>query len=831
MVKKAVIVGLLLVVILASVALGREIVVTSIADSRTGSFRWALQAARSGDTITFDPQIFPPDHPATIYPRSELPQIHCGNLTIDASNAGVIIDGSNVPSDWNNGLQVYSDRNTVMGMQIVNFAGSGIVVGGGKRNTIGGDRTVGSRPIGQGNLVCGNGIGINLCDVGTYANAVLGNLIGVAADGTTPWGNRDFGVFVENNVHDNVIGPGNVIANNGQGILIIGATAFRNRITQNSIHTNRISGISLQEGANSDLHAPTILDFALEEGAVSGVTCHECQVELFSDHEYEGAIYEGHTQADKSGQFSFSSTGPLKGPNLTATTSDPQGNTSSFSSPTQGTRAARILQTGNDTPKQLLITNSSSELADNRMGGMWNGFWQLDNQASWTDIFTRQILGLGLTRAALTINSREQITAGQQAADMSQPEMSILPVHDALFTMVSDWGVQITYTLTFWDKENPHTADVLSGPRFQTEEEIARYLEFVQFIVSHFKDRVQRYEVWGEPDLGAPGHHIPLLTYIDLVPRLVSVVHTADPEAKIQVGATSGLRDRESQDYLFAVLQSEIMPLVDVVAWHPFYGESPIHEASYYYEYPSIVRQIKRTAEANGFVGEYQADEMVWWTHGEVNDQPWRYSTLQSAKYTARTVLLHLGMDVSATLGGIGERPDIFTTIQNLCTTMAGHEAIDMLVEIDINYNGPVAHCSFRFPNGDRMLAVWTDGIAQDEDPGVPATITFPGLTARTVTGIDVLRGFEQDLVFKTDGDSTIVRDLLVKDYPILIKLSDVTMNPDYAETVGDGFHRLGNVNAMPSSTGSSSDRDGDGVPDDEDYCPDWPGSKEANGC
>ena len=368
-------------------------------------------------------------------------------------------------------------------------------------------------------------------------------------------------------------------------------------------------------------------------------------------------------------------------------------------------------------------------------------------------------------------------------------------------------------------------------PALATEEEIARYLEFVQFIVSHFKDRVQRYEVWGEPDLGAPGHHIPLLTYIDLVPRLVSVVHTADPEAKIQVGATSGLRDRESQDYLFAVLQSEIMPLVDVVAWHPFYGESPIHEASYYYEYPSIVRQIKRTAEANGFVGEYQADEMVWWTHGEVNDQPWRYSTLQSARYTARTVLLHLGMDVSATLGGIGERPDIFTTIQNLCTTMAGHEAIDMLVEIDINYNGPVAHCSFRFPNGDRMLAVWTDGIAQDEDPGVPATITFPGLTARTVTGIDVLRGFEQDLVFKTDGDSTIVRDLLVKDYPILIKLSDVTMNPDYAETVGDGFHRLGNVNAMPSSTGSSSDRDGDGVPDDEDYCPDWPGSKEANGC
>jgi len=27
------------------------------------------------------------------------------------------------------------------------------------------------------------------------------------------------------------------------------------------------------------------------------------------------------------------------------------------------------------------------------------------------------------------------------------------------------------------------------------------------------------------------------------------------------------------------------------------------------------------------------------------------------------------------------------------------------------------------------------------------------------------------------------------------------------------------------------SDRDGDGVPDDEDLCPDWPGSPETNGC
>ena len=187
---------------------------------------------------------------------------------------------------------------------------------------------------------------------------------------------------------------------------------------------------------------------------------------------------------------------------------------------------------------------------------------------------------------------------------------------------------------------------------------------------------------------------------------------------------------------------------------------------------------------------------------------------------------MNLGLDCAVIAGGIGERPDVFPMIRNLCTTMAGHEAIDMPVEIDIEYAGPAAYCAFRYPNGDRMLAVWTDEIAVDNDPGIPATITFPGMTAEPVTGIDVLHGFEQELVFETDGDSTIVRNLLVKDYPILIRLSDVTMSPDYVETVGDGFHQLGKPGA-----GTASDRDSDGVPDYEDFCPDWPGSKETNGC
>ena len=821
--KRLVIVSLILLAVTLTCD-AREVVVTSTADSGAGTLRSALQSARSGDVITFDPSVFPPGNPATIFPRSELPPISCGHLTIDASNAGVIIDGSNVPGDWNNGLQVYSSHNTVMGLQVVNFAGSGIVVAQGTNNVIGGDRSSGLGLVGQGNLVSGNCFGINLCDVGTSENQIVGNLIGVQADGRTPWANRGSGVFIEPGATHNTVGPSNVVAHNGSdGVTVLGADAYSNTITTNAIFGNGAGtldrDINLLDGGNGDAKAPEILGIERSNTLV-GTAVPNATIEVFSGRQ-RAEVFEGTTTADSKGRFSFCWDTLSVDSYLLCTETDALGNTS----PLSAAIATAPMQVEESGWRQILAVKSASELADNRIGGMWNELWQSDDQTEWADVFTRQIVKLGLKRARLTINGLEQVT-GEYVEDMSQPEMSVISIHDALFTMVANAGVQITYTLIFWDKESPYTEQVLSGPRFQTEGQVIRYLEFARFIVGYFKDRVARFEIWNEPNLGEPGQHIDIADYIELVRRVVPIIRSEWPEALIQVGGTAGLRDQEPHDYLLEILQPSIMPLIDVISWHPLFGESPVNEAAYYYSYPSIVREIKDIAEANGFSGEYEADEITWWTVGEENDHPWRYSTLHAAKYYARGIIMNLGLDCAVVAGGIGERPDVFSTIQNLCTIMAGHESIDMPTTIDIITDGPAAYCTFRYSNGDRMLAVWTDGIAQDEDPGVPTTITFPGLIAATVTGIDVVQGFEQELVFEIDGEDTVVRDLLVKDYPILIRLSDMTFGPDYQETVGDGFHRIGEPAAC-----AAPDRDGDGVPDDEDFCPDWPGSPGTNGC
>lgn len=77
----------------------------------------------------------------------------------------------------------------------------------------------------------------------------------------------------------------------------------------------------------------------------------------------------------------------------------------------------------------------------------------------------------------------------------------------------------------------------------------------------------------------------------------------------------------------------------------------------------------------------------------------------------------------------------------------------------------------FVLPDGDRMLALWANGVAADDDPGTPATLTFPGDPAVGAIGIDVLEGFQQELVAERSGSDLVIRDLLVKDYPIFVRL------------------------------------------------------------
>jgi hypothetical protein len=247
--------------------------VSSAEDSGLGTLRQALLDAVSGDRIIFRTSIFDPAKPPTIFVRSALPTLNRNNVTVDASNAGVILDGRLVAAGTN-GLVIRGDNCVIRGLTIQNFPSNGIIIepdtndNRAAGNVIGGDRSVGSGPNGQGNLIIANGdSGIDIHSTGAISNTVRGNYIGIERSGRFDQGNARSGVAIWQGASGNVVGgtiPGhrNVISGNDHnGVWIEGNGTNQNAVVGNNIGTradglepvgNGFAGVAIQDGASNN---------------------------------------------------------------------------------------------------------------------------------------------------------------------------------------------------------------------------------------------------------------------------------------------------------------------------------------------------------------------------------------------------------------------------------------------------------------------------------------------------------------------------------------------------------------------------------------------------
>jgi hypothetical protein len=206
--------------------------------------------------------------------------------------------------------------------------GRGVIIAGGAQNN-----TIGGNSAGERNVISGsNDLGVVITDAGTNGNTLKGNYIGTNATGTAAIPNNT-GVLVAGAAQNNAIGgtaagEGNLIAfNTGDGVRVSDAGTTGNTIRGNSIHSNGGKGIETINGGNLELAPPVITGF----GSVMGTACANCTVDIYSDNEDEGRVYEGSTTADGAGDWTFD--GSPEGPKVTATATDAAGNTSEFSVP------------------------------------------------------------------------------------------------------------------------------------------------------------------------------------------------------------------------------------------------------------------------------------------------------------------------------------------------------------------------------------------------------------------------------------------------------------------------------------------------------------------
>lgn len=745
-----------------------SITVENTADVGEGSFRDALHKAEPYDTITFEPEVFKPEAPATIRIYTPLPELARDHLAIDASHAGVILDGG---GGEYGGLSINAKYVTIQGLHIINFEGTAITLWENSQyNTIGGDPQVGAGPLGQGNLITGNRDGIIIQKGGNH-HTIAGNRIGVKFNGLV--GNTYSGIQINDHSPGNVIGPGNVIAYSGApSIDISTGDTGGTTITRNLIY-GEDTVLRMVPPTTNYTAAPVILSYD-PAGIVTGVACPGCEVEIFSGEDNWAQFYEGSVTAGPDGTFTFPAGTPFSGPNLKATATTPGGATSHFSLPTPGKGWTLELQEGNFFPAEVLASLSSKDIVeDNRIGQ--HGYYPYCWMYCWEGApYLDGLGGMGIKRIRLSFNEMEV------SYDLNRSEY-LDENHDGCIKAFHDQDMAISYIISYWNKDAQKSGEEVPCERFANvgpgDPETKEYLRYVRDTVGYLSERgVHEYEIWNEPDNFACTQGIRPENYITLVSLVVPEIKAIDPQARVFVGAPSGTDGPSAAAYLRRIADTgEIMPIVDGLTWHPFYGPSPGYSngASYYENYPTFAEEIKTLASESGFTGEYRADELTW--RGLRNadpGQPWAYEDLIMPKYYARGILMHLGMDMVAGVDVDGRYQMVYYTVRNLSTVMAGHKVADLDVIVESSADNILSY-GFALSNGDRLIALWTNGAAVEHDPGVNATLTFTfeeGMPV-SVTAIDVLHGYTQPLEFEVNDNQLSLHDLRVKDYPVIIQL------------------------------------------------------------
>ena len=291
-------------------------------------------------------------------------------LVLDTGSSGSTIRGLAINGFDLSGIRILnSSNNTVAGNFLgTNAAGTtavanqvGVYITGGSSNNVIGGTTAADR-----NVISGSDVdGVQIFGSGTSGNVVRGNIIGLDVTATVDLGNTNQGVAIFNGATNNWIGgtgagEGNIISGNGgDGVIVNTSTSTGNRILGNSIYANdglgidhANDGVTANNGAtggapNQGMDSPVITRAIVNGGtfivegyvgnAASSATFANARVEFFRaaadpSGSGEGRTYLGALTTNSASQFSgsFAVVGLTAGDVITATATDPSGNTSEF---------------------------------------------------------------------------------------------------------------------------------------------------------------------------------------------------------------------------------------------------------------------------------------------------------------------------------------------------------------------------------------------------------------------------------------------------------------------------------------------------------------------
>lgn len=431
-----------------------------------------------------------------------------------------------------------------------------------------------------------------------------------------------------------------------------------------------------------------------------------------------------------------------------------------------------LLQSNNTNPISFYKLKDPNELVDSRIGNLVSGC--IKNPAlDWIDWSQTQKRD-GFTRARITLNASDGPAVNFSLVGI---ESAIPPEYVAIYKTLKELGIKTRYSLSFWDLAFRQSGGTISRNRLNSKGEIDRYLDYVRMVVGSLKGLVSEYELWNEPDANFELYQrIRPEDYIEVARQVIPIIREIDPEVKIVLVSTSNYVEKPVQDYSRIILESDIISMADAISMHTVNNDaSPEYLSAYYYGYDEMWKGIKSLAEAHGFSGDYYADELNYRSNYSLSVlQPEQgnyhpYVPEVASKYFARMIVINLGLNINVGTSGLNfyERPIEGKMVRNLAYLMDGLHAVPLTVAVESD-SKLIRYYTFEDMNGDQFIIIWNDDKASVDIKDTSATLELENTSALSVIAYNPFLMNIQNLNFENNPTGIVLKDLLIKDYPLI---------------------------------------------------------------
>ncbi|MEO7934182.1 MAG: beta-galactosidase [Chthoniobacterales bacterium] len=282
-----------------------------------------------------------------------------------------------------------------------------------------------------------------------------------------------------------------------------------------------------------------------------------------------------------------------------------------------------------------LKTRTSREIASSRLGV---GFETLDRDMWNPDQAWPVLSALGVKWA--------RVQTGWAKTEQQEGVYEFAWL-DEIVDKLIERGVKPWLSLSYGNRLYTESASPagVGFPPIHTEKERRAWQNYVEAVVSHFRNRLDHYEVWNEPDLLSFWKPLPRASeYVDLVRLSAESVRKHQPEAKMIGGAIAWGMTPWSIKFLEDCLKLGIHEWVDIVSYHGYKSIPERHSMQEFPAFRHILNKYKPTLglwQGESGVQSYVPEK----ARGVGALSTMKFSEAIQARMLLRRFLLELGND------------------------------------------------------------------------------------------------------------------------------------------------------------------------------------------